>query len=750
MGILDAATNAASTASNVLSNAGPATGLSGITDAVSGGLSAVGNALTSLFGGTAGVKLPLPNILSDYASYDYIISLSALSTNDVNYPDSSYMIGKPLKLICKSANIDPNNRVQTSYGKFDFFIDNLNIESVIGMQTPKATNVTTIQFDIIEPYSMNIFMLALQQAADAAGHGNWRDAPFLLTIEFRGNKENGLMLKIPAIRHIPVRLTTVLIKVNEQGTTYNVNAFAIPAQALTSQFANLKSEVSIRGKTVQEVLQTGEQSLQAVVNKKLKQYETDGVVAKADEIIILFPTEIASAMSLGAALPGDVSLSATATPGVSASSIYKKLGVTTSNVNYTSVQAEQDCNALGRSSMGYDQSRKGDQSTCKESESYEIGAGIWVRGKMTVNVNEGTLRFAQDADIPTIINQVMLLSKYPETALSNSGLDGEGMRTWWRIDTQVYYVESKENLKKTGVYPRILVYRVIPYTAHASRNAAQNVRAPGFENFKVVKEYNYIYTGKNTEVLKFNIDFNVNFSNVLAADAYKRNMDVVRNRETGNKNEEVNEIGTQSNGVKPSNKEGAVPTQQKYTMLGSFFDWVGGGGKETYATRAAKVWHKAITNDVDMMILNMDIMGDPYWIADSGQGNYTAAPYPGVRGLNTNGTVNWQSGEVPIKVNFRSPLDINQATGMYSFKANSFSPSSSSVTGWSGFYCVQTVTSSFRSGVFRQTLSGFRYPAQESTVLGTPDQTQNTSIEPETEKVEKLDYDAEKNASIDP
>ena len=733
MGIIDAATNAVGTGATVLSNAGPATGLSSITDAVSGGISSAGTFLQNLAGVSAGVKLPLANVLSDYATYNYILSLSALTLEDINNPDSTYIAGKKLDLICKSAGIDPNNRVQTSFGKFDFFIDNLNIESVIGMSNPKGSFATTLQFDVVEPYSMGVFMLALQQAAFKAGHGNWRDATFLITVEFRGNKEDGTMSKPTATRYIPVRLTTVAIKASEQGTIYNFSAYAAQNQALTSQYADVRIDSSIKGKTVQEVLQTGEQSLQEVVNKKLKEYETKGLVAKADEIIILFPTTIASSASQGIASAPESASSATTTPGSDAASIYKKLGVATPNTNHTAVQAESDCNFLGKASMGYDQSRKGDQTTCKESDSYAAGSGIWVRGNMTVNVNEGSLRFAQGADVLTIINRVMMLSKHPETALAVTALDADGMRKWWRIDTQVFYVNSPENLKKTGVLPRIIVYRVIPYDTHSSAIAASNASGIGFDNVraKIVKRYDYLYTGKNSEVLKFDIDFSINFSNVLAADNYKRSIDILRNKETGDKNLPAQSIEAPSNGVSPQKKEGSNTTQQKYTSFGTLWNWVGGGGKDVEATLAAAIWHKAITNPIDMINLNMDIMGDPYWFAQSGQGNYTSAPYPGVKDLNKDGTVNYQSGEVDILVNFRSPLDINQATGLYDFKSSSTSSSSASVIGWSGLYRVNMVTNTFRAGVFKQTLKGFRRRLEDPTVIGTPDQQYNASNSPE-------------------
>ena len=251
------------------------------------------SSLGSSFGSIpGGLSLPAPNILSNYASYNYVISLHPLTISELNFPDTTYKTGKVLPIICKTAGAEPNNRIQTNYGKQDFFINNLTFESVIGLNSPKSTNVSIIQFDVYEPYSIGLFMLALQEAASRANYENWRDASFLLSIEFRGNKENGSILKVPfATRHIPIKFTTVKMNSSDQGTRYLINAYATQAQALTTEFANLKTDTVIKGKTVQEVLQTGEQSLQTVVNNKFQELVTKKERKIADQVVILFPKE---------------------------------------------------------------------------------------------------------------------------------------------------------------------------------------------------------------------------------------------------------------------------------------------------------------------------------------------------------------------------------------------------------------------------------------------------------------------------
>ena len=69
--------------------------------------------------------------------------------------------------------------------------------------------------------------------------------------------------------------------------------------------------------------------------------------------------------------------------------------------------------------------------------------------------------------------------------------------------------------------------------------------------------------------------------------------------------------------------------------------------------------------------------------------------------LNEDGSVNYQTGEVDILVNFRTPVDLNQATGLYNFGGAS---KSAPVLQFSGLYYVNTIVSNFKQGKFTQNM----------------------------------------------
>lgn len=706
MAILDSATTAVSSASNAISSLGSATGLTSITDPVTGLLSSVGSAFTTI----PNLALPLPNPLSSYATYNYVISIGVLRDEELNFPDSTYRAGKKLKLICKSANADPDNRINTAYGKFDFFVDNITIESIIGHEKGNNTNATNISFDVVEPFSMGIFPISCQQAAFEAGHKNWRSAPFIMVIEFKGNMENGTMTNIPKTsRHIPFKWQDISMTVDHTGCKYTCHAMAYNQTALTSKIANLKHEVSVKGKTVQEVLQTGEKSLQAVLNQRMQQLSKDGIVPVPDEIVILFPEDISSESTGSSSVESAVS----ATTGTASNqSVIQKLGLTRSKINKTLVQQSGQCNVLGKSSMGYGSEKSGDPSIGKDNAVYDKDKNVYVRANNQVNVKEGELKFSQNTDVINAINQVLIHSNYPKDTLDTNSITAEGYRKWWKIDTQVYNISSDENLKATGVKPQIIVYRVIPSNHHASSGPMPpNAKAPGFPNLKkqAVKEYNYLYTGKNTEIVKFDINFSNSFSKMMAADAGQYSQDLKNTGSSTFIEKAINKLLMLGN--EPDSTLGVTPTQTTYNLTSTKTDKLGGGGEETATIRAARSFHDQINSGVDMVTLDITIIGDPYFIAQSGTGNYTAKSTQFVN-LNIDGSVNYQNGEVDIVVNFRTPSDINQTTGMYDFGTTS---SSSPVIQFSGLYRVTQVTSHFTKGQFTQDLKGVRRPQQEST-----------------------------------
>jgi hypothetical protein len=691
------------------------------------GLTSISSALSSVdsvIQNVGNLNLPLPNQLSTYATYDYILGIGVLTNEQYSNPTDTYIAGQRIELICKSANADPTNRVRTQYGQFDFFINNLVLENTIGFKIQKNSFVTTLSFDIYEPYGLGMFVLALQQAAADAGWKNWREAPFLLSIEFRGNQQNGAPVNIPGTyRYIPFHITTMQITASEKGTTYNCEGYGCNGKAWTEEYAKSKSDVSIKGKTVQEVLQTGDKSLQAVLNARAAQFVADGTDSTPTQYIITFPESMQSSAN---SQPNDLSSALTATispsTAINRSSLSSLLGFGT---NQQTGQATTPCNIIGKASMGFGTDRKASAPINMDGELYDPKQGGFDMSKNTTDPAENNMTFASTQHIDQVINNVILQSSYPSQALGEGAVDENGMRVWWCIDTQTYFIKDDANLAKTGITPKVIVYRILPYKAHAGAVSSPNTQPPGYKNISanIIKEYNYIYTGQNTEVLNFNIDFSNSFANIMAADNLSRSQDVQMLQALGSGVfETFNWLSSIFSFIKPffsgnlpSSTPGVLPSQTRYTGTSTSTVNKGGGGQENADNVGGRNFFDAVSNGYDMVDLKLTIQGDPYWIAHSGVGNYTATPTQ-YKDLNADGTVSYQGSEVDISVNFRCPIDVNQATGLYNFGVNS---KVAPVIHFSGLYHVNQVTSSFKDGRFTQELHGYRRQQQENPTVGS-------------------------------
>jgi hypothetical protein len=684
---------------------------------------------------------PYPNVLNIFSSYTYIFTLSALPDDSVNFPDSTYRAGMPQVIIAKSASGDPYNRVATDYGQFDFFIDNVTIESIVGFDKNTGnSSATSLNFTVTEPYSMGLFMEAIAIAADQAGQPAYNECPFLFQIDFRGFTEINEVVDLPQLRKFfPVKLREVSMKVTGKGSTYQVSCIIWNDGAFSDRYTKHKTDISIRGKTVQEVLQSGEKSLQKVLNDYQAKLVKDGTVAVADQILITFPQDIASSATPGSsaqdtASEDDTPATVNTDAGSSPNSLFEKLGVkkvsTAAGPNV--IQAADACNYVGQSSMGFSKERKGDTPYGQENQSYDQTTGTYIRGDVDSQIDPAIseFKFAQGTDITNSINQVILQSDYARQALKGEMIDDRGFLPWWRIDTQFYQISDDSNLSKTGTKPRIVVYRVVPYRVSSQKFMPANTPAPGYDELRkqAIKEYNYIYTGKNLDILDFDITIANSFFQKFAADGGNNSQDVVTQAEQGT-------VDGNDTELKPLEGTATVTpgsTGSKTLPVGTATDSdkLGGGGAETSATRRARQFHEALSEGADMIEVDMKIMGDPYYLGDSGMGNYTASNDTGYQNINNDGAMDAQSSEVDIIVNFRTPVDINQGAGMYDFADDK------ALLNFSGLYKVQTCTSTFQTGRFTQTLHLLRRGLQEAAAQNAELAAKARSLFPGTEVID--------------
>ena len=188
--------------------AGPIADVKGAVNDLSAALSnptaAIGNALSDALGGAFGGLMggvgaagPQKNPLSKFSSYNNIFTFGAIKRESFNDPDSTYRLTGPDVIVLQSGG-SGNRQVRTQLEKAagitgEYFIDDVEIKCLVapGSKT-KQTNATNISFNVMEPYSMGLFLQTLHIAAAQAGYTNYLECVYLLQVDFIGLNDRPL------------------------------------------------------------------------------------------------------------------------------------------------------------------------------------------------------------------------------------------------------------------------------------------------------------------------------------------------------------------------------------------------------------------------------------------------------------------------------------------------------------------------------------------------------------------------------
>jgi len=736
--------------------------IKGVADMLANPGDLLANALdkkvSGLFGAGFGVSLGLPasNELEVFASYNYVLTFGCLSNLELNFPDNTYRVRSPQVIIAKSGGGAGASKATTAYetnGRVEYFIDNLSVESLIVPNgKTRTTNATSLSFEIYEPYSMGLFLQTLQVAAIRAGHKNYLEAPFIITVDFKGFDDEGRQINVPTARRMfPLKLVDVTFDVNEGGSRYAVEAIPYNEIAYSDVVQTTKTDITVSGKTVAEVLQSGGKSLTTVMNTKLLEAQEADQVKVADQYVIMFPTEDSSAAenllgavqdTEGATTESELDSGAEGVQKELTEDQKQKLFETITGIQNGQLPADFDAEiqkilgiVIKRSDFGEaikDFAEK-DENTNKigggkitksflDSGQQPFGLpkftevedkpGVFARGKVQISDEDRTITFKKGSRIQDIIEEIVLLSDYGRQ-LAFAEPDKNGMIDWFRIEVNVYNITDDEQVAQTGRSARVYVFRILPFKVHLSKLTSSSEPAPGIENLKkqAIKEYNYIYTGKNKDIVNFEIKFDAAFFTAISSDIGSLGKD--------------NKTGTSSKlaaGEDPvaakvrdgNNSTASAQGQSKVEQSPNITNTNVGGPQVSTETQIARQFNNALMNSpVDLVSIDFSILGDPYYIADSGMGNYSAGS-TALMNLTKNGSMDYQSGEVDIAMNFRTPIDYNEDGSMY-FPGGGTKP----VGAFSGLYQVITCRNNFRGGVFTQDLSCIRRRNQDIGIEAT-------------------------------
>jgi hypothetical protein len=222
-----------------------------------------------------------------------------------------------------------------------------------------------------------------------------------------------------------------------------------------------------------------------------------------------------------------------------------------------------------------------------------------------------------------------------------------------------------------------------------------------------MREYNYIYTGKNIDVTNFKLNFNNLFFE--AVPARLGNTGGPPSRNSAAPTDKPNIKSTTSESDIDRAQETGLPGHPVQTTADLTNDMENSGGQTQQSAyfAMAQAMHSAIVDSTSNMLTGeIEIVGDPYWMVDSGVSNYFARTSLKSRFLTEDGTLNYVGGDVFIFLTFRTPADIDEKTGLYQW------PTKGKESPFSGIFRVTQCENIFNDGIFKQKLTCARQPGQ--------------------------------------
>ena len=704
---------------------------------------------------SSGLNVPLRNPLSGFASYAPVISLYVLTKDELRDPDS-YRKNPPQFLIARTGGLgnDTDEVAPTIFeenlGKrVEYFIDDLEIDSLLSHTAKtRQTNATTIKFRLSEPYSMGMFLKSLQFTVGRSNNQriSYIDPPYLLQIEFKGFDDQGNFVKVPGTtRYIPFKLINIQFNVSAGGSEYEIDGIAWNDQALSDEIQVINENLSINGSTVKEFLTNGSgnkrdderQGLEAFLNKRENDFVNPGgdkepFKEKPDRYVISFPTSDDNRANQLPEIDSDRTATIFQQNVDNAIRVNQGLGIDEIAQNKQALQ-----NQIGRSKIVVDSESAGTVSD--DSEFIQLR-------RVGVRRDGRVLQFPSGMRIQDIIEEVVLLSEYAKdlAELNTKKSDNLGYRNWFRIETQVFE-ESTEPDKITGKTPKLYVYSVVPYKVESHRflRPTESLGKSSIDLLKQLapKKYNYIYSGQNDDIINFDLQFNTAFFQGLQEDLgqnSQRNQEGARAAGSAEEESDPASLRAVTTPVEDLLNPDLIENSAAFSdvsdeeqtglprllvqaerIAGSNTGRRGGSagsGDTDERTAIARNFNEIIVNGLDLITLDLEIWGDPFYIADSGIGNYNAAgtdnPF-----VTENNTLDYQYFEPICRLEFKTPLDYNKDGGM------DFPESQGEVVGeFSGVYRIMTVQHRISSNRFTQQLQMVRLRNQElaepSTEIG--------------------------------
>jgi hypothetical protein len=680
----------------------------------------------------------LENILHNYATYTYSISLHAIPIqkyNDVITGKIQYHTNDNTVLVA-SGGRKTNDFSRNKNFTEDFYFENLKMTTVVGLNSrSRNTNAIDVNFTLIEPFGFTFINRLLKVAAEL-GAKTWFDLPFLLQIEFFGNNDIGDVVHpiIGTTKRIPIKIIGCKSKITGAGAQYQIQAVPYTHIALTETTASTPVALKVQATTLKDFFsltqspgdaaniikfQTASKERQEQISKEIEaERKKDPKNTRIAEL-----EKQKSTVEQDVANTGFIVYSYAAALDSYQQQLKKnKHIITPDRYNFVfenPIMAESKIVFPKKTEI---------KSTPMMSVNSPGGiaairaqAGLPIAGP---DINTEIFSINAGTSILEVIDQAIRASEFIRNQFPNPAevvpADATGEQianqlkkeiTWYKI---VPVVELKEFDELLNKYSKQITYHISTYTIHNSkfRDAPKSVPS------SYTKKYSYIYTGQNKDIIDFSLDFDTMFYTAITADKSKIQTVKIQQLEqekTDAGTDPITHVKVQTAVTQPVSGQANMPdplsSDNKAVLINDFVQATMSGSRG------------------DMINVNLKIIGDPQLIKQDDVMYNPANSVPRQAGTidPISKSVVFDAGEVFALLEFRTPTDYNDTTGLMNFENTELSV-------FSGLYKIITVDNEFKQGSFTQTLTLIRLfdqPAYD-TISGSKIQNSSRDTEPTT------------------
>ena len=693
---------------------------------------------------------PIPNVLHQYASYTYGLSLHLLTADEYNdiVKDGKYV---PNRVLIASAGRynntpGPTQFIRSPYFKEDFYFDGFELETVIGLNAEsRSTNAIQYQFTLIEPYGFTLLDRIINLCnSDEIQCNNYLDMPYLLQIDFFGIDDSGQITgAIPnTTKRIPIRLNKMDVKISARGAEYAIKGVPYNHSAYDLATVTTPGNFEVEAATVGQFFQSNETAGDTTDTSAQRESAQGSLYARNDGRIVGPDGQFVPVNTLNQSL---LSIKTKRELG-----LVKSFGTALNNFQ----KAAFDDGKIGYNDRYVFNIIDPEQGPKLSTSPFTSGAisspknaGMgFIDGKSGLpkdnSIKKGDLGFNTNAYRPDLrlfqINAGTYIDQVISWVIRNSKWmtdqvvipDGES-------DPEKYLEKLKANEKKPlywfKIVPSIKLLKFDKIRKIWAREITYHIQTYEVRNLKIavgpggtagqaenpkppVKSYNYIYTGKNDDILDLDIQFNALYYTALTlyrTSAAKITQLASPGEEEKDKNPKTNNIGV----VQDPNA--IMPMVMKPQILDARTT-TGSGALTPEQIAVADLEASLLTlSQADMLHVKLKIIGDPSFIKQDdlfwtpkANSEVSENLINADDRLTPDGSLKMDRGEVYVNLTFRTPVDLDETTGMMNFtNENILGPQQTSL--FSGLYRVIKVTNEFRSGQFTQVLNLIRLPRQD-------------------------------------